>query len=111
MNSAARVVIDAARLAALGNVEELDQRLHNLRDAIASFDRECGDARQRAIRRFAVDMRSDDGEIEFDEDCAVSESSENGAYVEAWLWIPFDRSALDKRGAFGANAGSAGSTA
>jgi len=105
MDSFARAVIDAARATVFAHTDELHRHLHDLREALASFDGDRDDAWRRAIRQLAVETRSDDGDIEFDDDCAVSESSENGAYLEAWLWIAFDGSPLDKRRDFGATVG------
>lgn len=36
---------------------------------------------------YARDRLDKDGEIEFDEDAAVSLSADDGAYVMAWVWV------------------------
>jgi len=36
------------------------------------------------------------GELELDDDALISESEHNGAYVQMWKWVPFDRTDLDK---------------
>jgi len=38
-------------------------------------------------RERAADTRHKDGDIEFDGDAAVSFGDDNGAYVQAWVWI------------------------
>ena len=37
-----------------------------------------------------------DGDIEFDEEATVSEGDGNGAYVQAWVWVSFADTPLDK---------------
>src|SRR5438105_4681318 len=37
-----------------------------------------------------------DGECEIDETAIVSEGADNGAYVQAWVWVDFEGTDLDK---------------
>lgn len=37
-----------------------------------------------------------EGEIEIDDDAVVSEGDDNGAYVQAWIWVSFYDTELDK---------------
>ena len=37
-----------------------------------------------------------EGAIEFDDDAVVSEGSDNGAYVEGWIWLSFEGTPLNK---------------
>lgn len=37
-----------------------------------------------------------DGECEVDDGAAVSEGNDNGAYVQAWVWVDFEGTDLDK---------------
>jgi len=37
-----------------------------------------------------------DGELELDNNAKVSEGDDNGAYVQVWMWVPFDGTPLDK---------------
>jgi hypothetical protein len=43
-----------------------------------------------AYREAAVDLHYRDGQIEIDDDAAVSLGSDFGAYVQAWVWVPVD---------------------
>lgn len=43
-----------------------------------------------------IDLADTSDEIEVDPDAVVSEGDDNGAFVMAWLWVPFFRTALDK---------------
>ena len=52
--------------------------------------------RTREIRRMAVDDFQDEGDLEFDEDATVNETEENGAWVAAWRWVPFELTQFDK---------------
>lgn len=49
-----------------------------------------------AIRALAGEQLAEDGAVEFDADSVVSESDDNGAYVQGWLWVDFAGTALDK---------------
>lgn len=37
-----------------------------------------------------------DGELELDLGAKVSEVEDNGAYVQTWMWVPFEGTELDK---------------
>jgi hypothetical protein len=55
--------------------------------------------RNAAVVALAKSTVEKEGEIEIDEDAKVSEASdvtENGAYVQAWVWIPFAETSLTK---------------
>lgn len=57
-------------------------------------------ARQAEIIKLArvYEGDGDAGSIDFDDDehIKISEGGDNGAYVSAWVWVPFDGSSLDK---------------
>lgn len=52
--------------------------------------------RDRDVIALAHEQRARDGDIEFDQDAKVSEGDDNGAYVQAWVWIDFSGTELDK---------------
>jgi hypothetical protein len=52
--------------------------------------------REQAVFELAESTMDKEGELEFDIFCAVSEGDDNGAYVQAWVWVPFDGTALCK---------------
>lgn len=37
-----------------------------------------------------------EGELELDDNARVSEGDDNGAYIQTWMWVPFDGTTLDK---------------
>lgn len=37
-----------------------------------------------------------DGELELDSDARISEGDDNGAYIQVWMWVPFEGTELDK---------------
>lgn len=37
-----------------------------------------------------------DGELEIDDNAVVSHGTDNGAYVQAWVWVSFANSRFDK---------------
>jgi hypothetical protein len=42
------------------------------------------------VRALARELWHRDGEIEIDADATVSRGSDPGAYVAAWVWVPFE---------------------
>lgn len=40
------------------------------------------------FRARAIELYHEDGEIEIDENARVSAGGDDGAYVEAWVWVP-----------------------
>lgn len=52
--------------------------------------------RDEAIRELARNTIEKEGEIEIDSDALVSDGADNGAYVQAWVWVPFNGTALCK---------------
>lgn len=54
------------------------------------------DDREIQIVELAKSQRERDGDIEFDLTAEVSEGDGNGAYVQAWVWIDFSGTSLDK---------------
>lgn len=55
-------------------------------------------ARNEIIRTLAKDEHQEDGRCEIDDDAKVSEDKDNGAYVQAWVWVSFGETELDKNG-------------
>lgn len=43
-----------------------------------------------ALRGIASDMFEREGELEIDSGAAISMGDDAGAYVESWVWVPFD---------------------
>lgn len=55
-------------------------------------------AREEAIRELARDKYARDGELEIDATATVSEGSDDGAYVQAWVWVDLSDTKHSKRG-------------
>ena len=58
-------------------------------------------AREETIRELAREQYEEEGKLEVDEDATVSEvedneDGDNGAYVQAWVWVSFADTELDK---------------
>jgi len=58
-------------------------------------------SQQEADRREIIEMaRNDnpicDGELEIDDNAVVSHGEDNGAYVQAWVWVGFGGTRFDK---------------
>ena len=47
----------------------------------------------RALARERFDTTAGGG---IDDDAKISEGDNNGAYVQAWVWVPFSGTELDK---------------
>ena len=53
--------------------------------------------RERAIWKLArIDDKLRDGELELDKGAVISEGDDNGAYIQTWMWVPFEGTVLDK---------------
>lgn len=53
------------------------------------------EAREKAIRELA-EAHVTEGELEIDDGATISEGDDNGAYVQAWVWVSFVGTPLDK---------------
>lgn len=52
--------------------------------------------RERVIVEMAREQHHDEGTCEVDNNAEVSEGDDNGAYVQAWVWVSFDGTKLNK---------------
>lgn len=52
--------------------------------------------RKKVIKLAREDSRLRQGSLEIDDNAVVSWSSDNGAYVQAWLWVDFNGTELDE---------------
>ena len=64
--------------------------------AIEAAEKHFDDPRREQIVEMAQETLGREGAIEFDDDAVVSEGSDNGAYVEGWIWVDFAGTPLDK---------------
>jgi hypothetical protein len=59
--------------------------------------REQYEADRRAIVEMARDeYETTDGDVQVDDTAQVSHGSDNGAYVQAWVWVSFAGTQFDK---------------
>lgn len=62
----------------------------------------CDDCHTEAEERrdeiigLAREQRQQEGAVEIDDDATLSEGSDNGCYVQAWVWADFCGSKFDK---------------
>lgn len=54
------------------------------------------DARHKAIIELARNTHEVEGEVEIDSDATLSEGSDNGCYVQAWVWASFEDTPFNK---------------
>ena len=52
--------------------------------------------RRLAIIEMARQEHQEDGEVEIDNDAKLSEGTDNGCYVAAWVWFSFSGTEFDK---------------
>lgn len=52
--------------------------------------------RRESIVKLAQSIWHEDGAIEIDDTAQVSEGFDNGAYVQAWVWVDFEDTELSK---------------
>lgn len=55
------------------------------------------DERRWKIIELAREQRQAEGGVEIDDNAALSEGSGNGCYIQAWLWVDFAGTKLDKK--------------
>lgn len=58
--------------------------------------RVCPSKRAAAIRLLAQEQYRPEPDVSFDAVPRVSEGTSNGAYVQAWVWVSFTGTPLDK---------------
>ena len=74
-----------------------------LRNAIEAVENHLDDPRRQQILELARATLVREGELEFDDDAIVSEGNDNGAYLQAWAWVDFGGTTLDKDQSASAN--------
>ena len=74
-------------------IDDLCERLNSSPDDSSDADPE----RSAEILHLAKEQIQSDGALEIDDDSLVSEGDDNGAYVQAWCWVDFTDTPLDKR--------------
>jgi hypothetical protein len=52
--------------------------------------------RRLAIIEMARQEHQEDGEVEIDDNATLSEGTDNGCYVQAWVWVGFSDTKFDK---------------
>ncbi|MFN0132851.1 MAG: hypothetical protein ACKVW3_10050 [Phycisphaerales bacterium] len=52
--------------------------------------------RLEIIRLARNEYQNYDGDIEIDDNAVVSHGTDNGAYVQAWVWVGFGGTRFDK---------------
>lgn len=63
----------------------------------SSFAEEQAEVRKATIIQIAKDEYHIEGACEVEGDASISEvDNENGAYVQAWVWVDFAGTPLDK---------------
>lgn len=67
-----------------------------LRQAIEAVEEHLKDSRRQKILELARATLAHEGELEFDDDAVASEGDDNGAYLQAWVWVDFGGTSLDK---------------
>jgi hypothetical protein len=77
---------------AAGNTEF--DRLEQLADEL--LERFKDPPHAEMVRKWAKELHQEDGEVEIDDDAALSEGDDNGTYVAAWVWVSYAGTELDK---------------
>jgi hypothetical protein len=52
--------------------------------------------RRSDIIDLARERHQEEGEVKIDDDAKLSEGSDNGCYVQAWVWVDFGETKFDK---------------
>lgn len=67
-----------------------------LRKAIEAIEKHLNEPRRQKILKLGRATLAREGELEFDYDAIASEGDDNGAYLQAWVWVDFGGTNLDK---------------
>jgi hypothetical protein len=67
-----------------------------LRKAIEAIEKHLNEPRRQKILTLGRATLAREGELEFDDDAIASEGDDNGAYLQAWVWVDFGGTNLDK---------------
>jgi hypothetical protein len=94
MDTFSQKLLEAARKVRFGETGPKNGG-KQLRDAIKEIEAHLSDQRNQVIVELAQ-SQAEEGSMEVDDNVVVSEGDDNGAYVQAWLWVSFDGTALDK---------------
>lgn len=76
--------------------EELVPKLEELRKAVNAIREHSVDEENREIIQMAMEQHERPGEVEVEPDGVVSISEDNGAYVQAWVWVSFADTKFDQ---------------
>lgn len=74
-----------------------------LRKAIEAVENHLDDPRRQQILELARATLACEGELEFDDDAVASEGDDNGTHLQAWVWVDFGGTDLDKDQSASAN--------
>jgi hypothetical protein len=67
-----------------------------LREAIEAVEEHLSEPRRQNILELGRATLAREGELEFDDDAIASEGDDNGTYLQAWVWVDFSGTNLDK---------------
>lgn len=76
----------------VAQIDNLCEQLNYGNDTLSPDE----EKRRMAIVKLTKSIHCEDGELEIDEDAKLSEGDDNGCYVAAWVWCPFDGTEFDK---------------
>ena len=76
--------------------DQFAQRDTEWEKAFGEVESRRQDIVELARKQHCSDYYSDHDYPEIDDDAKVSEGEDNGAYVQAWVWVPFEGTPLDK---------------
>jgi hypothetical protein len=65
-------------------------------EGICSECHQQSETRRFGIVELAQQYHQHEGTVEIDDDAQVSEGSDNGCYVAAWVWVDFSGTDFDK---------------
>jgi hypothetical protein len=101
-----KALIDAVRAFVAAEAEAFKQRDPRIREvafteleqALREYGEDQASERRNKIVELANEAHGCEGDlqIEFDDDAIVSEGEDNGAYVQAWVWLDFSGTEFDK---------------
>lgn len=96
MSTATGLVFQIAEMAKYKHDDDASATINRLIDEARIITEDYVTERRREIVSLADDVLGVEGHIEIDDDALLSEGENNGCYVQAWVWLPFDGTKFDK---------------
>lgn len=84
---AEQIALIKSHIGARADIDGDDSPCAKLIEHIEKHERDQDSETAQKYRKAAIDTRYEEGELEIDDNSIVSMGGDDGAYVQAWVWI------------------------